>query len=60
MWSFECPKPIFSSPCAVPTGGLAVGCVDGLVYMIDREGHLVGHMICSNGGAWLKWRGRLH
>ena len=49
MWSFECQKPIFSSPCAIPGGGVAVGCVDGCVYMIDSEGHLVSHVIDSEG-----------
>ena len=44
LWRFECPKPIFSSSCALPGGCVAVGCVDGSVYMIDKEGHMVGHM----------------
>ncbi|KAL5486532.1 hypothetical protein EMCRGX_G019026 [Ephydatia muelleri] len=42
LWRFECPKPIFSSSCALPGGGVAVGCVDGSVYMIDKEGHMIG------------------
>lgn len=44
-WVYTCPKPVFSSPALLPSGEVAVGCVSGRVYLIGRDGELVGNEI---------------
>ena len=51
---FHCPKPVFSTPAVLPnavcggrgkgrgyTEAVAVGCVDGLVYVLQSESGLL-------------------
>ncbi len=41
-WTFQCPKPIFSSPTCIPSRReVFAGCVDGSVYVLREGGKLV-------------------
>ena len=40
-WKFDTMKPIFSSPAVCPLG-VAIGCVDSKIYMVD---HLQGTLV---------------
>lgn len=46
-WVYHCPKPVFSSPALLPNGSVVVGCVDGNVYLIRRDGEMVGRHSCT-------------
>ena len=46
-WVYRCPKPVFSSPALLPNGSVIVGCVDGKVYLIRRDGEMVGKYSCT-------------
>ena len=37
MWSFQCPKPVFSSP-VVTSEGVLVGCVNSVLYCLSYTG----------------------
>ena len=47
QWWYECSNPIFSSPCVLPGGNIAFGCVNGHVYVLDPLGHQV-HLYSLN------------
>lgn len=40
LWTYDCKKPLFSSPC-VSQDGLYIGCVDGSMYHLSLDGKLV-------------------
>ena len=48
-WVYRCPKPVFSSPVLLPNGSVVVGCVDGKVYLIRRDGEMVRRPQRGNG-----------
>ena len=42
LWTYKCPKPVFSSPVLLTSGdGIVVGCVDGGVHVIGCNGQQV-------------------
>ena len=42
LWTYKCPKPVFSSPALLPSGDcIVIGCVDGGVYIIASNGQHV-------------------
>jgi acyl-CoA synthetase len=40
-WTYDCPKPIFSSPCVASEHHVCIGCVDGFVYCVADSGTLI-------------------
>ena len=51
-WVYACPKPVFSSPALLPSGKVAVGCVDGRAYLIGTDGEPVGCEIDRGLYSW--------
>lgn len=46
VWTYSCGnKPVFSSPSLLPAGEVALGCVDGSVYIIDPDGKKAGGLV---------------
>ena len=42
LWTYKCPKPVFSSPALLPSSDcIVIGCVDGGVYIIASNGQHV-------------------
>ena len=42
LWTYKCPKPVFSSPALLPSSDcIVIGCVDGGVYVIASNGQHV-------------------
>lgn len=49
LWTYKCPKPVFSSPTLLSTGDyVAIGCVDGGIYVLANNGQHVSLLSTQN------------